>query len=55
MKERKPIKLITVTILSDGKQIMSEVSRVNGMKEEEVINIMETWISNYKKKYGKAS
>lgn len=55
MKERKPIKILTVSILSDGKQIMSEVTRANGMKDSEVISILEMFITNLKKRYGKAS
>ena len=55
MKERKPIKLITVTILSDGKQIMSQVTRANGMEDSLVITLMEEWLNSFKSKNGKAS
>lgn len=54
-KTRQPIKLLTVTILTDGQRIISEVTRANGMKDDLVIETMEEWLNNFKAKYGKAS
>ena len=55
MKDRKPVKLLSVTILSDGKQIMSQVTRANGMEDSLVINLMEEWLQHFKNNNGKAS
>ena len=55
MKDRKPVKLLSVTILSDGKNILSEVTRANGMEDSLVITLMEEWLENFKNNHGKAS
>ena len=54
-KQRQPLKLLTLTVLSDGKRIISETARANGMKDELVIEILEMVIANIKSKNGKAS
>ena len=54
-KTRQPIKLLTITILSDGQRIISEMTRANGMKDELVIEILEQVIANFKSRNGKAS
>ena len=54
-KQRQPLKLLTLTVLSDGKRIITETTRANGMKDELVIEILEQVIANIKSRNGKAS
>ena len=54
-KQRQPLKLLTLTVLSDGQKIITETTRANGMKDELVIEILEMVIANIKSKNGKAS
>lgn len=54
-KQRQPLKLLTLVVLSDGRQIITETTRANGMNDELVIEILEQVITSFKSKYGKAS
>ena len=54
-KQRQPLKLLSLTVLSDGQKIITETTRANGMNDELVIEILEQVIANIKSRNGKAS
>ena len=52
MEERKPIKILVLTILTNGKDCTFQLDRNPGMTDKDMLTILESSINTIKKKYG---